>query len=68
MDQSPPKLTNRELEILKYIMIGKNRWEISTITALSESSVAFHTSNLLRKFDVSNRTQLSVKAMSMNLA
>ena len=68
IDRSPPKLTKREYEILKYIIIGKNRWEISTIVGLSESAIAFHTSNLLRKFDVSNRTQLSVKAITLNLA
>ncbi len=67
IDRSPPKLTKRENEILKYIAIGKNRWEISAILSLSESAVAFHTSNLLRKFEVSNRTQLSVKALAMGL-
>ena len=67
MAPSPPELTRRELEILKYIAIGKNRWEIATILALSESAVAFHTGNLLRKFDSSNRTQIAAKAIAFGL-
>lgn len=62
-----PKLTNRELEVLQWIAIGKNQWEISQILNLSEGTVAFHTGNILKKFDVTSRTHVAAKAVALGL-
>ena len=62
-----PKLTKRELEVLQWIAIGKNQWEISQILKLSEATVAFHTGNILRKFDVTSRTHVAAKAVALSL-
>lgn len=64
---SGPKLTKREVEVLQWIAVGKNTWEISQLTRLSEHGVIFHVRNLMRKFDVSSRYQAVVKAIAAGL-
>lgn len=66
-DQVRPTLTQREMEILKWISIGKTTWEISRLLNISEHGVSFHVRKILEKFDVSSRHQAVVKASSLNM-
>ena len=62
-----PRLTKRELEVLKWVMVGKSSWEISRITACSEATVNFHIANVRQKFNVNTRQQALVKAISLGI-
>jgi LuxR family quorum-sensing transcriptional regulator LasR len=62
-----PKLTRRELEVLKWVMAGKSSWEISRITNCSEATVNFHMANVRQKFNVNTRQQAVVKAISLGM-
>jgi LuxR family quorum-sensing transcriptional regulator LasR len=65
--EAPPRLTPRELEVLKWVMAGKSSWEISRITACSEATVNFHIANIRQKFGVSTRQQALVKAIALGI-
>lgn len=60
-------LTPREMECLKWAMIGKTSWETSKILCCSEATINFHMTNIRRKFGVSTRRQAVVKAISLGL-
>lgn len=62
-----PRLTKRELEVLRWVMVGKSSWEISKITSCSEATVNFHIANVRQKFNVNTRQQALVKAISLGL-
>jgi LuxR family quorum-sensing transcriptional regulator LasR len=61
------RLTPRELECLKWAMIGKSSWEIAQILHCSEAAVNFHMANIRRKFAVTTRQQAVVKAIGLGL-
>lgn len=65
--EKPPSITPRELECIKWCAAGKSSWEIAKIFHRSESAVNLHFSNLRRKFSVSSRQQVVVKAMRSGL-
>jgi DNA-binding CsgD family transcriptional regulator len=60
-------LTKRELEILQWLHMGKTNWEISSILEISPLTVKNHVQNILRKFDVQNRSQAVVRAAKLGL-
>ncbi len=62
-----PRLTPRELEVLKWVMAGKSSWEISKITSCSEATVNFHIGNVRQKFKVNTRQQALVKAIALGI-
>jgi len=49
------RLTDREKEILKWIMNGKSTWDIARILNISESTVKFHVDHIMKKFNAVNR-------------
>ncbi|UTH76462.1 LuxR family transcriptional regulator [Chromobacterium sp. IIBBL 290-4] len=61
------QLTPKELECLKWIMIGKTSWEISRIFSCSEATINFHASNLIRKFGVQSRQHAVIKGIQQGL-
>ncbi|HWJ96437.1 MAG TPA: LuxR family transcriptional regulator [Telluria sp.] len=65
--EQAPRLTPRELEVLKWVMAGKSSWEISRITNCSEATVNFHMANVRQKFSVNTRQQAVVKAIALGL-
>jgi LuxR family quorum-sensing transcriptional regulator LasR len=65
--EQSPKLTRRELEVLKWVMAGKSSWEISRITGCSEATVNFHMANVRQKFNVNTRQQAVVHAIALGL-
>jgi NarL family two-component system response regulator LiaR len=56
-------LTERELEVLRLISLGKSNKEISEDLVLSEKTVKTHVSNILQKLHLSDRTQAAVYAL-----
>lgn len=61
-------LTERELEILQLIVDGYTNKEIAQALYISEKTVKNHVTNLLRKLDLSDRTQAAVYAIRTGLA
>lgn len=55
-----PPLTEREAEIADLIAEGLSNGEIAAELQLSSNTVRNHCSNILRKLDLSNRTQIAV--------
>jgi len=60
-------LTRRECEILNWLKEGKSSWEISMILHISESTVNFHITNIMRKLNVTKRTQAVAVAVQNKL-
>lgn len=58
-----PGLSDRELEVLNLMARGKNNQEISTDLSISESTVKFHTKNIMSKLGASDRAQAIVTAL-----
>ena len=65
--KNKPKLTQREKEILKELVLGKNNVEIAKDLVISVHTVKAHISNIFEKLEVSDRVQAVVKAISENL-
>ena len=61
-------LTERELEILQLIVDGYSNKQIARSLYISEKTVKNHVTNLLRKLDLSDRTQAAVYAIRTGLA
>lgn len=64
-EEAPVRLTPRELECLKWAMVGKSSWDISRIMCCSEATVNFHMANARRKFKVTTRQQAVIKAIRL---
>lgn len=60
---APVRLTPRERQVLLWCAYGKSSWEIGQILECKESTVNFHVSNILRKFDVPTRVAAVIKAI-----
>ncbi|MCO4757213.1 MAG: response regulator transcription factor [Oceanospirillaceae bacterium] len=56
--QQNPTLTERQQEVLKQVRVGLSNKQIAYDLSISESTVKSHISEILRKFDVTTRTQL----------
>lgn len=56
-------LTNREMEVLKWLKEGKTRWEIAHILSISHRTVSFHVNNIFKKLDVVNSSQAVAVAL-----
>ncbi len=73
VDLSPKKddfefnISNREKQVLNWIGAGKTNWEISMILGISEQTVKFHVSNILRKLNATTRSHAIFISMQANL-
>ena len=61
------KLAKREKEVLEYMADGKNNREISEYMNISVHTVKAYVSNILQKFEVTDRTQAVVQAIKYNI-
>ena len=61
------KLTDREIEIIKWLMEGKSSWDIGKILSISERTVKFHVNNICIKLNAVNRTHAVAKAILNNI-
>lgn len=64
-DASP--LSERETEVLSLVSKGKTNREIAEELFISEKTVKNHVTSILRKLDVSDRTEACVVAMKRNI-
>lgn len=62
-----PKLTNREVEVLKWLKEGKSSFDVSMILNISERTVNFHCNNIMRKLDAVNRVQAVAIALEKRI-
>ena len=62
-----PRLTPRELEVLRLISDGKGNPEIAVDLRISEQTVKTYVSNLLEKLQVDNRIQAAVYGVRKGL-
>ncbi len=61
-------LSPRELEVLKWLKLGKTSWDISVILKISERTVNYHVNNIMRKLDVTSRLQAVSEAVNRGSA
>ena len=60
-------LTNRQLEVLKYLAQGLSNKQIAYQMNVSEATVKLHINALLRAVGATNRTQAVIKAQQMGI-
>ena len=60
-------LTEREIDVLKLVVLGKTNKEISETLYLAIQTVKNHLTDMYRKLEVENRTQLVVKAVERGI-
>lgn len=60
-------ITNREIQVLKYLAAGLNNYEISKKMNVSVHTIKAHIHNIFDKLSVQGRTQAVVKALKDNL-
>ncbi|MEJ2707219.1 MAG: response regulator transcription factor [Anaerolineales bacterium] len=65
--ESPEKLTDREVEVLRLVAVGKANKEIANELFISETTVKTHVSNILMKLGVPSRTQAALYAVRVGL-
>jgi two-component system NarL family response regulator len=65
---SSPQLTPREREVLLLLTEGKSNGDIATALVVSEGTVKFHVNGILRKLNVSDRTQAVLVALKRGIA
>lgn len=65
---SDSELTDRELEVLRLIVQGKNNRKISEELCIVEGTVKFHVRNILEKLGACDRTQAVTIALKRGLA
>lgn len=58
------KLTTRQLEVLRYIVQGKNNSKIAEELCVSRHTVKAHVANILHKMEVDDRYQAAIKAIN----
>jgi NarL family two-component system response regulator LiaR len=62
------ELTERELDVLRWVAKGYSNKQIATELSVSTTTVRTHVSNLLRKLSLENRTQLALYARQNDLS
>lgn len=62
-----PRLTEREIEILKWTAEGKSAWAVGQILNISEHNVKYHIKRILMKLAVGSKHQAAARAKSLGL-
>ena len=62
-----PKLTAREVEVLKWTADGKTSGEISDLLSVSDATVNFHVKNAVTKLQTANKTAAVVRAAMLGM-
>lgn len=66
-EPTPPKLTSREIEIVRLLARGLTNREIGQASFISESTVKFHLRNIMSKLDVGRRAEVVYAATRLGL-
>lgn len=61
--QAEPRFTERELAVLRLLVLGQSNREIALGMGVDEGTVRAHMARLMRKAAVDNRTALSMRAL-----
>lgn len=61
------QLTDRELEVLRHLTMGKTNAQIGEELGLSAHTVKAHVGSIMRKMSVEARVQAAVKAVKSGL-
>ncbi|WP_395044624.1 LuxR C-terminal-related transcriptional regulator [Flavobacterium sp.] len=61
------KLSNREIEVLRYLSDGKKNNEISKVLGLNEKTISTYKLRLLQKLNVTNLVDLVNKAKTLDI-
>jgi DNA-binding CsgD family transcriptional regulator len=61
------RLSQREIECLKWIAQGKSSWDIGGILGISDNTVKFHVGNAMRKLRTTSRTVSVIRAVRLGL-
>lgn len=61
------KLSNREIEVLRYLSDGKKNNEISKLLSLNEKTISTYKLRLLQKLNVTNLVDLVNKAKTLDI-
>jgi two-component system, NarL family, response regulator DevR len=62
-----PRLTRRELEIVRLLARGMTNREIGRAALISDSTVKFHVRGIMRKLDVHHRTEVVYAATKLGI-
>ncbi|MBD2463082.1 response regulator transcription factor [Oscillatoria sp. FACHB-1407] len=65
---SSPQLTERERQVLTLLCEGKSNQDIASALHVSEGTIKFHINGILRKLNVSDRTQAVLVALKRGIA
>ena len=72
LDDGPPDrpdgLTDREVEVLRLIAVGRTNRQVADELTISEKTVARHLSNIFTKHDLATRTEAAAYAFARGLA
>lgn len=60
---APPDLTARQLDCITFVARGKSDWEIGRLLEISKETVHKHVQVAMKRYDVTTRTQLVVRAL-----
>lgn len=66
-DKVGKNLTEREYEVLKYVIMGKSNTEIAQELLISVHTAKAHVCSILQKMGVTDRVQAAVKAVKDGL-
>jgi DNA-binding NarL/FixJ family response regulator len=61
------EFTDRELEVLRQLVLGQANKEIATSLAVAETTIKSHLCTIFGKLGVQSRTQAALKAMQLGL-
>ncbi len=66
-DADFPRLTSKELEVMKWTAAGKTAFEVGTILGITERTANFHMQNICAKLGVINKRAAIAKAIQLRL-
>jgi DNA-binding NarL/FixJ family response regulator len=67
LSTNPIKLTAREMEVLKYVVMGMSNSEIAKNLIISEHTAKAHVCSILKKMQAKDRVNAAVKAVRAGL-
>lgn len=67
-DRPSGMLTDRELDVVRLVARGYSNKQIASELSVSTTTVRTHVSNILRKLNLENRTQIALYARQNNLS
>ena len=62
-----PRLSAREIEILRWTMEGKSAWAVGELLSISEHTVNYYLRRVFQKLEVSSKHQAVLRALALGL-